>query len=89
MAVYPLFRNRAFEPEAISTMTRAHAEACRALGLNDRNHREANAVAKQVIEFAQRGERDPSRLRDSVLAALRNERGAIADQGRAERQAGL
>lgn len=71
MAVYRLFRNRAFEPETISTMTRAHAEACRALGLNDRNHREAGAVAKKVIEFAQCGERDPNRLRESVLAALR------------------
>jgi hypothetical protein len=29
-------------------------------------------VAKKVIEFAQRGERDRVRLRDSVLQALRN-----------------
>jgi hypothetical protein len=71
MAVYSLFRSKAFEPEALSTMTWAHAEACRALGLNDRNHGEAGAVAEKVIEFAQRGERDPIRLRESVLAALR------------------
>ncbi len=72
MAVYRLFRSRAFEPETISTLTRAHAEACRALGLNDLNHGEAGAVAKKVIEFAQRGVRDPARLRESVLAALRD-----------------
>ncbi|HUC51723.1 MAG TPA: hypothetical protein VMA30_20250 [Xanthobacteraceae bacterium] len=35
MPVYRLFRNQAFEPEAISAMTRTYAEVCRALGLND------------------------------------------------------
>jgi len=71
MAVYYLFKNKAFEPEAITMMTSAYAEVCRTLGLSDRDHPEANAVAKKVIEFAQRGERDPVRLRDSVLQSLR------------------
>lgn len=70
MAVYRLFKDQAFEPEAIATMTRAYAEVCRALGLNDRDQR-ATLVAKTVIEFAQRGARDPARLRDCVLQALR------------------
>ncbi len=74
-AVYRLFRSKAFEPEAISTMTRAHAEACRVLGLNDRNYGEAAAVAEKVIEFAQRGERDPTRLRESAGGAARLARG--------------
>jgi hypothetical protein len=71
MAVYHLFRNRAFEPEAISTMTRAYGDVCRALGLSERDHPQADVVAKAVIEFAQRGERDPVRLRESVLRVLR------------------
>jgi hypothetical protein len=70
MAVYGLFKNRAFEPETIATMTSAYAEVCRALGLEDSNQPEANAVARKVIEFAQRGERDPVRLREYVLQAL-------------------
>jgi len=70
MAVYRLFRNKAFEPEAIATMTSAYADVCRALGLNDRDQSEADAVAKKVIEFAQRGERDPVRLRNQVLQAF-------------------
>jgi len=70
MAVYRLFKDQAFEPEAIATMTRAYAEVCRALGLSDRDQRAA-LVAKTVIEFAQRGARDPTRLRDCVLQALR------------------
>ncbi len=71
MTVYRLFQNEAFEPEAISSMTRAYAEVCGMLGVSDRDRRERNAVAKTVIEFAQRGARDPIRLRDCVLAALR------------------
>jgi hypothetical protein len=72
MAVYRLFKNKAFEPEAITMMTRAYADVCRTLGLSDRDHPEANAVAQKVVEFAQRGERDPVRLREHVLAALRS-----------------
>lgn len=72
MAVYRLFKNKPFEPDAITAMTSAYTDVCRTLGVNERDHREANAVAKKVIEFAQRGERDPVRLRESVLQALRN-----------------
>jgi hypothetical protein len=72
MAIYRLFKNKAFEPEAITMMTSAYAEVCRTLGLSDGDHPEANVVAEKVIEFAQRGERDPVRLRDYVLQALRS-----------------
>lgn len=70
MAVYRLFKNKAFEPEAIATMTSAYADICRALGVRERDHQAADAVAKKIIEFAQCGERDPVRLRQSVLQAL-------------------
>jgi len=72
MAVYRLFKNKPFGPEAIATMTSAYADVCRTLGVRDRDHREANAVAKKIIEFAQRGERDPVRLRQHVLQALQH-----------------
>jgi hypothetical protein len=72
MAVYRLFQNKAFEPEAIAIMTRAHADVCRTLGVSESNDPEANTVAQKVIEFAQRGERDPVRLREHVLQALRS-----------------
>jgi len=70
MAVYRLFRNEPFEPEAIVNMTRAYADICRTLGLSDADQRETNVVAVKVIEFAQRGARDPLLLRDCVLADL-------------------
>lgn len=72
MAVYRLFKNKAFEPEAVAAMTRAYTDVCLTLGLSDRNRAEVNAVAKKVIEFAQRGERDPVRLREHVLQALQS-----------------
>jgi len=71
MAVYRLFKNKAFEPEAIATMTAAYADVCKMLGVSDRDRPQADAVAKKVIEFAQRGERDPARLREHVLQAMR------------------
>lgn len=70
MPVYRLFKNKPFEPEALAAMTRAYTDVCRELGLDDGDRRRTNAVAKKVIEFAQRGDRDPVQLRDHVLQAL-------------------
>ena len=72
MTVYRLYKNKAFEPEAISVMTSAYAEVCRTLGLSERDNPDINVVARTVIEYAQRGVRDPARLRDRVLQALQN-----------------
>jgi hypothetical protein len=84
MPVYRLFKNQAFEPEAISAMTRTYTEVCRTLGLFDADLTdkasaiaadpralEKTRVAKTVIEFAQRGARDHRQLRDCVLDALK------------------
>lgn len=81
MAVYRLFKNKPFGPEAIATMSRAHSEVCRTLGVAERDHPQATAVAKKIIEFAQRGERDPIRLREFVLQALQYEMHALTGQG--------
>ena len=51
MAVYRLFKNEPFEPEAIVSMTRVYADVCRTLGLSDADHHESNVVAVKVIEF--------------------------------------
>ena len=70
MAVYRIYKNRPFEPEAITMMRRAYADVCHELGVGEGDESEADAVAKKVIEFAQRGNRDPVRLRNHVLQAL-------------------
>jgi hypothetical protein len=71
MTVYRLYKNRAFEPEAISVLTCAYADVCRTLGVSERDDPGADKVAKAVIEYAQRGVGDPAGLRDRVLQALR------------------
>jgi hypothetical protein len=70
MAVVSLFRNKPFEPEAISVLTGAYADVCRVLGLDDADRPETAVVAKKVIEFAQRGVSDRVRLRERVLQEL-------------------
>jgi hypothetical protein len=81
MAVYRLFRSEAFEPEAISVMSGAYAEVCRSLGLRESDDFQANAVARKVIEFAQRGVRSRIDLRDQVLAAMENARALGCEPG--------
>jgi hypothetical protein len=46
MAVYRLFKNKAFEPEAITMMSSAYADVCRTLSVNGRDHLQTDAVAK-------------------------------------------
>jgi hypothetical protein len=70
MAIYSLFRNKPFEPEAISVLSGAYADVCRTLGLQDGDCRQADVVARKVIEFAQRGVSDRVRLRERVLQEL-------------------
>jgi hypothetical protein len=70
MAIYSLFRNKPFEPEAISALSGAYADVCRTLGLHDGDRPETDAVARKVIEFAQRGVSDRVDLRERVLQEL-------------------
>jgi hypothetical protein len=70
MAIYSLFRNKPFDPEAVSVLTGAYADVCRALGVDDGDRRQTDAVARKVIEFAQRGVSDRVRLSERVLQEL-------------------
>lgn len=66
--ILPFLKDRSvFEPEVTHAMSVAFDEACRALNLPDTATREREAIAARVVELAQRGERDPVRLRDRVL----------------------
>jgi hypothetical protein len=70
MAVYRLFRHKPFEPEAISTMSDAYTDVCGALGLTECDAPATDAVARAVIEFAQRGVSGRVHLRERVLEEL-------------------
>ena len=70
MAIYRIFRERVFEPEAVICMARAYEGALVALRLTDRQDPFTEIVAKKIIEIAETGERDPDRLRERALEEL-------------------
>jgi hypothetical protein len=70
MAIYRLLKNRAFGPDEIKVLTAAYQEALRTLRLANRSDPTTEIVAKKIIELAQRGERDPVRLRERAIRSL-------------------
>jgi hypothetical protein len=69
--IYRLLQNSAFDPDTVKLLATAFDEACRALGLAERTDPLRDTVARKIIEIAQTGERDPVRLCDKTLEALR------------------
>jgi len=72
MPIHRLLQNHAFGPEEIAVMVTAFEDALRELRLVDRADPAVEIVAKKIIEFAQRGERNPKRLREEVLRWFRS-----------------
>jgi hypothetical protein len=70
MAIYRLLKNCAFGPEEIKVLTTAYEDTLRTLRLADRADPAAEIIAKKIIEFARRGERDPLRLRERAIESL-------------------
>lgn len=70
MTIYRLLKETSFDPEAIRRLVTAYEESCRSLGLADDDARR-DRVARTVIDIAQGGERDPARLRQRTLDALK------------------
>jgi hypothetical protein len=71
MTIYRLLKETAFDPEAVKRLATAFEETCRSLGVaaNDEPRRER--IARTVVTIAQAGERDPVRLRERTLDALK------------------
>jgi hypothetical protein len=67
---YRLLKNRAFGPDDIKVLTAAYEDALRTLRLDNRSDPTTEIVAKKIIELAQRGERDPIRLRERAIRSL-------------------
>jgi hypothetical protein len=70
MTIHPLLNSPAFDPETIEVMVAALEDALRELRLTNRADPATEAVARKVIELAQRGARDPVRLREQVVRLL-------------------
>jgi hypothetical protein len=67
MPITPFLAGQAFDPETIENMSAALVEACDALHLKVSDDPATRFVAEKVIEFAQRGIRDPNMLRKLTL----------------------
>ena len=65
--IIPFLKNQpVFDPEATHAMSEAFEQVCRELKLNG-DEWARQVIAEMIIELARRGERDPIRLRESVL----------------------
>jgi hypothetical protein len=62
--IYRLLKGSAFAPDDIKLLSDAFEGALRELQLVDRTDPATELIAKRIIELAQRGERDPNRLRE-------------------------
>jgi hypothetical protein len=73
MPIRPLLEGEptAFGPDEITAITVAFDQTLRELRLVDRGDPAVALVARRMIEFAKRGERNPARLREAVLKSLR------------------
>ena len=72
MAIYRLLQKSAFGPEDTKRMAEAYELALSQLGLSDRRDPFTEIVAKLIIEVAQTGEKDPSRICTLAVSRLRN-----------------
>lgn len=67
MPITPFLIGQPFEPEVVRVMSVAFEDVCGRLNLKSRSDPESEAVAKKIIELAQRGIRDPAALRERAL----------------------
>lgn len=62
MPITPFLQNQAFDPEAVELMASVYEQACKTLGLADRNDPLNEIIAERVIELAQQGVRTRTAL---------------------------
>lgn len=67
MPITPFLAGQAFDPETIEKMSAAFVATCNALHLEIGDDPATRLVAEKVIQFAQRGIRDPDLLRKLTL----------------------
>jgi hypothetical protein len=70
MPIRPFLADQAFDPEAITAMSKALESVCGTLGLKMVDDKATRLVAEKVIELAQRGVRDSDSLASMVLKDL-------------------
>jgi hypothetical protein len=71
MPLTPFLKEATFDPEAIKAMSAAFEAVCESLQLLNRSDPIREIVSRKVIEVAGTGERDPERICELVLLALK------------------
>ena len=71
MPIGRLLEPGVFEPEQVTMLARVFGDMRQTLGLVDRTDRVTRMTAGKLLELARAGERDPERLKQLTLAALR------------------
>jgi len=80
MPITRLLQNASFGPDDINVLVRAFEEALGTLRV-DRNDPISEALAKKIIELAQRGERDPIQLRQHAVRAVSHSNLSLSNAG--------
>jgi hypothetical protein len=62
MPITPFLRGEEFSPELLKTMGEAFTQTCTELGLQDREDKLTQIVARHIIDLAQRGVHTKSAL---------------------------
>ena len=71
MSIRRLIGGARFDPEGIQAISNAFDETLSRLHLVNRNDPISEYIAKKIIECAQKGERDPAKLRDFAMKAIK------------------
>jgi hypothetical protein len=70
VAIYGLLQNSGFTPEQVQQMSEAYERALVTLGLSNRSDPLTLLIAKSIIDVAQTGETDPTRICTLALAQV-------------------
>ena len=70
--IKPLLWGQAFEPETIEAMGKAFVETCEKLGLTERDDALTELVARNIIELAQRGLKNPTALHLATMKEFKS-----------------
>jgi hypothetical protein len=73
MPIRRLIEPGVFAPEQVALMGNVFEDVLKELGLVDREDPLVSLIAHKVVELVQAGERDPERLKQLVLAAIKGD----------------
>ena len=78
MAIYKLIASGSYGPDDINAMTAAYESALVEIRSVDRDDPLTEILAKSILTVTATGERDPEKIKERALRALRISRGGTA-----------